>query len=329
MSTLSFRIAFLVVLACAGAHQSARADDPLGSWNNGATKVAIIEFVTRVTQDGGRDFVAPADRIAVFDNDGTLWSETPIYVQLAFALDRVKALAPEHPEWQQEEPFKSALAKDMDGLARTGEEGLMKIMAATHAGMTTDEFAKIVNAWIAAAHHPRFDRPYTQLVYQPMLELLHYLRANGFKTYIVSGGGIEFMRAWVEQAYGVPPEQVIGSTIKLRYEVIDGVPSLLREAGIDFVDDKAGKPVGIFRALGKRPIAAFGNSDGDYQMIEWVTAREGPSLGMFVHHTDADREYAYDRESHIGRLMKGLDDAAARRWLIIDMKRDWARIFPE
>jgi len=321
-------VAICVAISCLYSACSL-ASESLASWNAGAAKSAIIAFVERVTQQGGADYVAPVDRIAVFDNDGTLWCESPIYPQFAFALDRVAVLAPQHPEWKDQEPFKSVLAKDLKGVAATGQKGALEIVAATHAGMTSDQFTQIVTDWMAKARHPRFHQPYDKLVYQPMLELLAYLRDNGFKTYIVSGGGVEFMRPWAEQAYGIPPEQVIGSAIKLKYDVVDNVPLLVREPEIDFIDDRAGKPVGIFKALGKRPVAAFGNSDGDYEMIEWVTAREGASLGLLVHHTDADREYAYDRKSSVGQLNKGLDDADKRGWVVVDMKRDWLQVFPQ
>ena len=303
------------------------ATDPLPSWNDGAAKKAIVDFVGRVTREGGPDFVPPAERIATFDNDGTLWSEQPVYVQIAFAFDRVKALAPTHPEWKQKQPFKGVLEGDMGAVAATGEKGLLEIMAVTHVGNTTDEFAAIVTDWIATAQHPKFKRRYTDLVYQPMLELLGYFRANGFKTFIVSGGGVEFMRPWVERVYGIPPEQVVGSRAKVQYEVRDGRPVLMRLAAIDLVDDKAGKPVGIHQAIGRRPIAAFGNSDGDFEMLEWTTSGSGPRLGVIVHHTDAEREWAYDRASHIGQLARGLDQAANRGWLLADMKRDWKVIF--
>ena len=298
------------------------AADALPSWNDGAAKTSITEFVTRVTQNGA-DFVPPAERIAVFDNDGTLWGEQPVYVQLAFALDRVRALAPEHPHWRDTEPFKSVLAGDVEAALASGEKGVAEMLAVTHAGNTTEEFAAIVTEWIAAAHHPRFGRPYTEVVYQPMLELLAYLRANGFKTFIVSGGGAEFMRPWVQAVYDIPPEQVVGSRAKLEYEVRDGVPRINRLAVLDLVDDKAGKPVGIQQQIGRRPIAAFGNSDGDFEMLEWTTTGRGPRLGVIVHHTDAVREWAYDRDSRVGTLRRALDEAPARGWIVVDMKSDW------
>jgi hypothetical protein len=284
--------------------------------------------VKRVTTQGGPDFVPPDQRIATFDNDGTLWVEQPMYVQLAFALDRVKALAPQHPDWKNKQPFEAVLNGDMRELAAAGEQGLVEMLAATHAGMTVDEFEKIVSDWLATARDPRFKKPYTELVYQPMLELLAYLRANGFKTFIVSGGGIEFMRPWAEKIYGVPPEQVVGSSIKTRFEMRDGQPRLFRLPQINFIDDKTGKPVGINQHIGRRPIAAFGNSDGDLEMLQWTTmSGSGVRLGLIVHHTDAEREYAYDRKSHFGKLDIALDAAAANRWTVVDMKKDWKRIF--
>jgi len=276
----------------------------------------------------GPDFVPPTERIATFDNDGTLWIEQPMYVQFAFILDRVKALAPQHPEWKTKQPFQAVLEGNMRALAAAGEKGLVELIAATHAGMTNDEFAKIVTDWLAAARDPRFKKPYTELIYQPMLELLAYLRANGFKTFIVSGGGIEFMRPWSDKIYGIPPEQVVGSSIKTRFEMRDGKPILFRLPSVNFIDDKAGKPVGINEHIGRRPIAAFGNSDGDLEMLQWTTlAGGGVRFGLIVHHTDAEREYAYDRQSHFGKLDKALDAAAANKWTVVDMKNDWKRIF--
>ena len=322
-------VALAGVASCAPPAPPA-ADRPvatLPSWTDGAAKKAITSFVSRVTTAGSPDFVAASERIAVFDNDGTLWAEQPIYVQLAFALDRVKALAPQHPEWQTREPFKSVIAGDLKAVLAGGEHALMDIMAASHAGNTTAEFEQVVTDWVATAKHPKTGRLYTEMVYRPMLEVLAYLRANGFKTYIVSGGGVEFMRPWAERVYGIPPEQVVGSRGRMKYEVRGGVPVLARLAEIDLVDDKAGKPVGIQQAIGRRPTIAFGNSDGDFEMLEWTTTAPGPRLGVIVHHTDADREWAYDRESHIGRLARGLDEAAARGWVVVDMKQEWARIF--
>jgi hypothetical protein len=302
--------------------------DPLPSWNEGAAKQAILTFVDRVTRQGGPDFVPPPERIATFDNDGTLWCEHPMPVQLAFALDRVKAMAPMHPEWKDTQPFKAALEGDMKALAEAGEHGLVQLVMTTHAGVTTEEFAKIVTDWLATARDPRFKRPYTELVYQPMLELLAYLRANGFKTFVVSGGGIEFMRPWTERVYGIPPEQVVGSSIKTRFEMRRGRPILFRLPELNFNDDKAGKPVAINEHIGRRPIAAFGNSDGDLQMLQWTTMAGGVRFGLIVHHTDADREYAYERNGAFGNLNQALAAAAANRWTVVDMERDWKVVFP-
>ena len=306
---------------------TAFAQDPLASWGETPPKKAITTFVERVTKTGGPDFVALPERIAVFDNDGALWSEQPMYFQLAFALERVKALAPQHPEWKEQEPFKSALAGDFKTLAAGGEHALLELVMATHAGMTTVEFEKIVTDWITTARHPTTGRLYTEMVYQPMLELLAYLRANGFKTFIVSGGGVEFMRPWAERVYGIPPEQVIGSSIKTKYELRDGKPVIVRTPELDFIDDKEGKPLGIQKFIGRRPIAAFGNSDGDFQMLEWTTSGVGARLGVLVHHTDAEREFAYDRKSPIGKLDKALDEAPKRGWVVVSMKDDWTKVF--
>jgi phosphoserine phosphatase len=321
------RIAALIgglLLAATVSH----AADPLPSWNAGAVKQSIVDFVARVTRPGSPGFVPPAERIAVFDNDGTLWIEQPIYVQFAFALDRVKALAPQHPEWKTTPPFSSLLEGDVAAALAGGEKAILDIVMATHAGITTDEFAKVVREWTTTARHPKTRRLYTEMVYQPMLELLAYLRASGFKTFIVSGGGVEFMRPWVERVYGIPPEQVVGSSIKTRYEVRDGTPALLRLPEMNFVDDKAGKPVGIQSHIGRRPIAAFGNSDGDLEMLEWTCAGPGSRFCLFVHHTDDTREWAYDRSSSIGRFDKALDVARSRKWTVVDMKRDWKVIYP-
>jgi hypothetical protein len=306
----------------------AQTTDALPSWNDGVSKQAITDFVARVTQQGGADFVPPAERIATFDNDGTLWVEHPMYVQLAFALDRVKALAPLHPEWKDTQPFKAALEGDMKSLAASGEHGVAALVTATHAGMTTEEFQKIVVNWLAIARDSKFKRPYTELSYQPMIELLAYLRTNGFKTFIVSGGGVEFMRPWTERVYGVPPEQVVGSSIKTKFQMNDGQHELFRLPEINFIDDGAGKPVGINEFIGRRPIAAFGNSDGDLEMLQWTTTSGGVRLGLIVHHTDAVREYAYDRDTPFGHLDKALDAAAPNKWAVVDMKNDWKHIFP-
>lgn len=320
---LRFVRVFLVVLLVP---LSALADD-LPSWNDGKSKQAIVDFVTKVTDEKNADFVKPEDRIAVFDNDGTLWSEQPFYFQLGFALDRVKAIAPEHPEWKDTEPFKSVLAGDLKGMAASGEKGLIELVMATHAGMTTDQFNTVVTNWFAAAKHPKTGKPYNEMTFLPMRELLDYLRANGFKTYIVSGGGVEFMRPITEKAYGIPPEQVIGSTIVTEYALVDGEPVLNRLPKIDFIDDGAGKPVGINKFIGRRPIFVAGNSDGDYEMLRWVTGGRPNSFGLIVHHTDAVREYAYDRQSHFGKLNKAMDEAEQRMWLLVDMKNDWKNIF--
>ena len=307
----------------------AQTSDPLPSWNDGPVKKSITDFVPRVTTAGSPDFVPRDQRIATFDNDGTLWAEQPMYFQIIFAMDRVKALAPRHPDWKRKQPFKAVLDDDRKALAALGEKGFLQIMAATHTGMTSEEFTQIATEWIATARHPRFNRPYTDLVYQPMLELLAYLRENGFKTFIVSGGGIEFMRPWTEKSYGIPPEQVVGSSAVTRFELRgDGTPVLLREGKIEFVDDKAGKPVGINRFIGRRPVFAFGNSDGDQQMLEWTAAGSGARFMGLVHHTDAVREWAYDRNSPVGRLDKAWDEAVRRGWTVVDMKRDWKKVFP-
>lgn len=314
------------MLAVATAAQAQ--EDPLPSWNDGTPKTAILDFVAAVTTEGGSDFVPVDARVATFDNDGTLWVEHPMYAQLAFALDRVKALAPERPEWKTTQPFQAVLEGDMKALAAAGQKGLMEIVAATHTGISTEDFTQIASDWIATAKDPRWGKLYTELVYQPMLELLDYLRANGFRTYIVSGGGIEFMRPWTERVYGVPPAQVVGSSTETKFEIVDGKPALMRLPKIDFVDDGPGKPVGINAHIGQRPIAAFGNSDGDMQMLQYATmAAPGRTLGMIVHHTDAEREYAYDRETDFGRLDKAMDDAPAEGWILVDMAKDWKAVF--
>ena len=301
--------------------------DPLPSWNNTAPKRSIIAFVEKVTKPGTSDFVPVADRIATFDNDGTLWVEQPMYVQLAFAFARVKQLAPQHPEWKTTQPFKGVLDGDMKAVAATGERGAMQLTMATHTGMTVEQFQKIVSNWLDNSTAPKFHKPYNQCIYQPMVELLAYLRANGFKTYIVSGGGIEFMRPWVQKAYGIPPEQVIGSSVKTKFQIVNGKPDLLRLPEINFIDDGPGKPEGINQYIGRRPIAAFGNSDGDLQMLEWTAAGSGPRLMLLVHHTDAVREYAYDRKSSFGKLDKALDEANEKGWTVVSMKDDWKQIF--
>jgi hypothetical protein len=328
MKTIQARTLWTIALVCSLAWAStfAQAADALPSWNNGKTKQSIVTFVNRVTTPG-TDFVPPAERIATFDNDGTLWAEQPMYFQAFFIFDRIKALAPQHPEWKTQEPFASVLRGDMKSALAGGEHALLEMVMATHAGMTTEEFEQIVKDWLATEKHPVTKRPYTEMVYQPMLELLAYLRANGFKTFIVSGGGIEFMRLWAEKVYGIPPEQVVGSSIKTKFELRDGKPVLVRLPEINFIDDKEGKPVGIHQHIGRRPIAAFGNSDGDLQMLQWTMAGKGARFAMIVHHTDAGREWAYDRKSHIGKLDKALDEANAKGWTVVDMKQAWEKIF--
>ena len=307
---------------------STRAQDPLPSWNDTAPKKAIVAFVEKVTKEGSPDFVPVSERIATFDNDGTLWAEQPMYFQLLFALHRVEEMAPKHPDWKNKEPFASLLKGDVKGALAGGEKAVGEIVMTTHAGMTTDEFDQIVKGWIATAKHPITKRPLIEMVYQPILELLAYLRANGFKTFIVSGGGIEFMRPWTEKVYGIPPEQVVGSSGKTKFEMRDGKPVLVKLPEVNFIDDKTGKPIGINQHIGRRPIAAFGNSDGDLQMLQWTAAGSGPRFCLYVHHTDAEREWAYDRKSHIGELDKGLDEAAAKGWTVVSMKDDWKSIFP-
>jgi phosphoglycolate phosphatase-like HAD superfamily hydrolase len=302
--------------------------DPLPSWNDTAPKKAIVAFVEKVTKEGGPDFVPGPERVATFDNDGTLWAEKPLPFQLVFALDRVKAMAPQHPEWKTKEPFASLLKGDMNGVMASGQQGLLEIVAATHTGMTTDEFTQEVKDWIATAKDPKTGRLYSEMVYQPMLELLDYLRANGFKPFIVSGGGVEFMRAWAEKAYGIPPEQVVGSAGKMKLEMRDGKPVLVKLPTLDFIDDKDGKPVGIQSRIGRRPIASFGNSDGDQQMLEWTMAGSGARFALYVHHDDAKREFAYDRTDKLAALNKGWDEAIAKGWTVVSMKDDWKVIFP-
>jgi phosphoglycolate phosphatase-like HAD superfamily hydrolase len=318
---------FFLSLFLASSLQSLLAD-PLPSWNDTAPKKAIIAFVEKVTKEGSPDFVPPNERIATFDNDGTLWTEQPMYFQAFFALDRIKALAPQHPEWKEKEPFASILRGEPEKALAGGEKAVVDLVMATHAGMTTEEFEKTVTEWLATAKHPKTGRPFTKMVFQPMLELLAYLRANGFKTFIVSGGGIEFMRPWTEKVYGIPPEQVVGSSGGLKYEFRDGKPVIAKLPELVLNDDKEGKPVGIQRHIGRRPIFAAGNSDGDFQMLEWTTTGAGPRFGLIVHHTDAEREYAYDRESHMGKLDKGLDEAPKRGWVLVDMKKDWVTVYP-
>ncbi len=302
--------------------------DPLPSWNDTAPKRAIVAFVEQVTLPTSSAFVPPAERIATFDNDGTLWAEQPVYVQLTFVIDRIKALAPRHPEWRTEQPFAAVLEENLaQVLGNASERELMQMLAATHTGMTTEEFSATVSDWIATARHPTTGKLYTEMVYQPMLELLAYLRANGFKTYIVSGGGIEFMRPWTQRVYGIPPEQVIGSSGELKFELRDGTPVLLKLPEVDLVDDKEGKPVGIQRNIGRRPVMAFGNSDGDLQMLQWTAAGAGPRFALLVHHTDAEREWAYDRDSSIGKLDTAWDEAVAKGWTLVSIEDDWRTVF--
>ncbi len=324
IARLSLAIAGLALVASSATAQT----DPLPSWKAGPSKQAILKFVADVTKDGAPGFVPVAERIAVFDNDGTLWSEQPLYFQLAFALERVKATASQHPEWKTQEPFKTLLTGDVKGALAQGQKAILEIMMATHAGMTTDEFAKIVSEWAATAKHPKSGRLYTEMIYQPMLELLGYLRAQGFKTFIVSGGGIEFMRPWTEKVYGIPPEQVVGSSGETKFEMRPTGPVLIKEAKVSLIDDGPGKPVGINRHIGRRPVFAFGNSDGDHQMLQWTAAGAGRRFIGIVHHTDAEREWAYDRTSHIGKLDKAWDEAVAKGWTVVDMKTEWSRIYP-
>lgn len=318
-----------LLLICGLAVPAFAQSDPLPSWNDGRTRQAILDFVAKVTREGGPDFVKPAERIATFDNDGTLWAEQPVYFQLQFAFDEVKRLAAENPDWKNKEPFRSVLNRDLKGLAASGEKGLLQIVAATHAGITTDQFATTVTNWLASARHPTKQRPYNELVYQPQLELLAFLRANGFKTFIVSGGGVEFMRVFAEKAYGIPPEQVVGSSGVVTFRLgSDGKPELVKQSKVEFIDDGPGKPVGINRFIGRRPILAFGNSDGDLQMLQYTTAGPGARLALILHHTDAEREWAYDRASRIGKLDKALDEGKAKGWTIVDMQADWKTVFP-
>ena len=331
MKTNHIRSLILAIFSSALVYVTAtvHAADPLPSWNEGKTKQSIVEFVDNVTKSGSPDFVPVPERIAAFDNDGTLWAEQPMYFQLLFALHRVGVLAPQHPEWKDKEPFASLLKGDVKGALAGGERAIAEIVMATHAGMTTEEFDTIVTDWISTAKHPVTKRPITGMVYQPMLELLAYLRANGFKTFIVSGGGIEFMRPWAGKVYGIPPEQVVGSSIKTKFEMRDGKPALVRLPEINFIDDKDGKPVGIQQHIGRRPIAAFGNSDGDQQMLQYTAAGSGARFCLLVHHTDAEREFAYDRKSHIGKLDKAWDEAQVKGWTVVDMKDDWKTIYPK
>jgi len=328
-SRFRFLVYSFVAIFAVCIYSVANAADPLPSWNSGPAKQAIVDFVGAVTDEKGSDYVEPAERIATFDNDGTLWVEYPMYTQVLFIFDRIKKLAPQHPEWKTTQPFKALLEGDMKTVGAAGEKGLLEMAMATHSGMTADEFEKTAADWLATQKQAKFKRLYTELVYQPQLELLEYLRTNGFKTFIVSGGGIAFMRPISEKIYGIPPEQVVGSSVVAEFKYQDGKPVLVRQPKINFVNDKAGKPVGIYQHIGRRPLLAFGNSDADIQMIEYTMAGEGRRLGLFVHHTDAEREYAYDRKSHVGTLEKALDRADAMGWIIVDMKKDWKKVFPD
>ena len=307
--------------------ENAQGETPLPSWNEGPTKQSIINFVRGVTTIGDPQFVKPEERIAVFDNDGTLWTEQPMYFQFAFVIDRLKAMAPQHPEWKDNPPYTAMLQGDMKTVAAGGLRGSLELATVTHAGMTTDEFSKIVEEWIASARHPKFNRLYTDLIFQPMLELLVYLRVHGFKTFIASGGGVEFMRVWADKVYGIPPEQVIGSSIVTKFEMIAGVPVLTRLPELNFMDDNVGKPVAINNHIGRRPIAAFGNSDGDLQMLQWTVAGTGSRFALLVNHTDSDREYAY-QVSALGKLDVALNEARTKGWTVVDMKQDWKCVYP-
>jgi hypothetical protein len=302
--------------------------EPLPSWNDAPSKQAILSFVEETTHSDSETFIPENERIVVFDNDGTLWSEQPVYFQFMFALDRIKQLAPEHPEWYDDTLFQAAINSDMEVIMKSGVHGLLTLTMVSHAGMSTSEFEQTVKDWISTARHLKTGKLYKEMVYQPMLEVLNYLRANGFKTYIVSGGGLDFMRPWAEEVYGIPSEQLLGSSGKYQFEIIDGKPEIRKMPEIDFIDDKEGKPIAIHKFIGKRPVAAFGNSDGDLAMLQWTAAGEGKRLMVYIHHTDADREWAYDRESHIGKLDKGLDEAREKGWTVVDMKKDWQKIYP-
>jgi phosphoserine phosphatase len=324
MRRLQFRYSlFVVLVACI----FPAAADPLPSWKASPARQQIISFVDAATEHGGKGFIAPAERIATFDNDGTLWSEQPLYFQAIYAFDAVKAAAPEHPQWKTQEPFASVLKGDNRQALAGGAAALMELVMASHTGNTVDQFSESVTAWLASARHPQTGLRYDEMIYQPMVELLSYLRSNGFKTYIVSGGGVEFIRTFSEQAYGIPPEQVVGSSVVSEYEVSDTGPVLRRKPELFFFDDKGGKPVAIQHHIGRRPVIAVGNSDGDFQMLEWTTSGDGPRLGILVHHTDAEREWAYDRNSHIGALDRGLEEAPQRGWIVVDMKNHWSKVF--
>lgn len=323
------RAVSLLIAGLAALPAAAQGPDPLPSWREGPRRTALLDFVAAVTTQGAAGYVPPPERIAVFDNDGTLWLEQPAYVQAVFIRDRLRALAPHRPEWQQDPLFQAALAGDLHAVAAGGAEGLLRLSGAAQAGTSPEAFRGIAADWLANARHPRWNRAYPRLVYRPMLELLAFLRASGFTTFLVSGGGVEFVRAFAEDSYGVPPHQVVGSTLELMPGVAEGRITLTRGPRADFIDDGPGKPVGIARQIGRRPIAAFGNSDGDYEMLRYTTEGAGPRLGMILHHDDAEREYAYDRESPIGRLARALDEAPARGWQVVSMRADWSRVFPD
>lgn len=308
-------------------HSFADTND-LPSWQEGPAKRAIVAFVEDVTNNQSKSYVAPEDRIATFDNDGTLWAEQPLYFQLFFAFDQIKKMAPNHPDWQNQEPFASVLKGDYKGALKGGKADLAKILMASHTDMTTEEFKAAAKTWLSTAKHPKTQKLFTEMVYQPMLELLDYLRANQFHTYIVSGGGIDLIRVFSNEVYGIPPEQVVGSSVKATYEIREGIPVIVKQPELFFYDDKEGKPIAIHQHIGKRPILAVGNSDGDYQMIEWTTAGKMPRLGVFIHHTDGKREWAYDRDSQIGQFNKGLDEAKKKGWVVVDMKKEWKKVFP-
>ena len=336
-SSLIVLFTLLLLIGCTSINPSeknstqATADSSavLASWQEGATKQSIIDFVKKNTTEGSADFVPVADRIACFDNDGTLWSEQPLYFQLAFAMYQINKTAAQHPEWKQLQPFKAVLAGDMKTVMAGGEKSLAAILAATHAGLTTEQFTQSVKDWMAYAQHPTTQKPFSAMIYQPMLELLQYLRKHGYTTFIVSGGGVDFMRAWAEEVYGIPPHQVIGSMGGYRYDFKEGKASLIKLPELTFNDDKAGKPVGIQRGIGKIPVFAAGNSDGDYEMLQYTSTAKGyPRMSLLVHHTDSTREWAYDRKSSIGHLDRALTEAPNYHWLVVDMQQDWKKIYP-
>jgi phosphoglycolate phosphatase-like HAD superfamily hydrolase len=310
------------------ARRAAERPDPLPSWNDGAAKKALLDFVAKVTDKNGTDYVPPAERIATFDNDGTLWCEQPMYFQVVFVFERVRELAAAHPEWKGKQPFKAVIDGDRKAMAKFTEKEMDQLFAATSAGMTPEEFKATAAKWLGASKHPRFKRPYKELVYQPQLELMKHLRAGGFKVFIVSGGGTDFIRSYAEGAYGVPPEQVVGTSAKTRYDFKDDVARLIKLPEIQSIDDGPGKPININWHIGRRPTLAFGNSDGDKQMLEYTASGKGPRLMLLLHHDDAEREYAYDRKSRVGRLDKAWDEAVRRKWVVVSMKKDFKKVFP-